>query len=525
MLVVFLHLVADFRGIWQSRFGSLTARLHLLPTLLALVAFLCDAENDCTGQQLARFPGGWPITLDVGLYWFDHNDVPSKAQRGKRNPFYDPMKRTVIFFHGWAGGGDGWTRGCHRVTTRCATSSCTNGNSPMFQAWLEAGWNVGFFYWDQFADEECARDAEQKIWFDRHGDGLWWKSYDPQSRAVAYFNYVDDAMSIADLCVQSFWDHLREHAGPEVRFVGHSIGAQLATRCAAMLHHQRHPAAPRRLALLEPYFTKHHLWLFRCVAGTGSGISTDAGVGDFAALATSDYARHLYDKEGVVTEVYKSSVYTEMSEFGLPNTGLEKFATYVEYEPRWCGGSRALGKIDLGHLQCRHDAAILIYFLGFAQPPPPLKRPHAAASESEPPAASASAACPTPAASCTYGHIKQWVLRQLHLPEQQQTWNQASGVETLSVVDDAYTLAPSLMEDTLAANRFVEAPVVDLDWPAVSSGTPGSLLHTGLWALLACAGLLAILGLVACWRFLGGSESLGSPGAASGADANEDWMR
>ena len=70
---------------------------------------------------------------------------------------------------------------------------------------------MGFFYWDQFSDEaetsvsvsmsswpqECARDAEQKLWtgaprasdvdvfgvsrFDRGGDGIRWKSYDPVS--------------------------------------------------------------------------------------------------------------------------------------------------------------------------------------------------------------------------------------------------------------------------------------------------------------------------------------------------------
>ena len=41
------------------------------------------------------------------------------------------------------------------------------------------------------------------------------------------------------------------------RFVGHSLGAQLAARCASLLHSEEHPAAPQRLALLEPYFSKH----------------------------------------------------------------------------------------------------------------------------------------------------------------------------------------------------------------------------------------------------------------------------
>ncbi len=31
-------------------------------------------------------------------------------------------------------------------------------------AWLDGGWNVGIFYWNQLADEEMPQDTESKIW-------------------------------------------------------------------------------------------------------------------------------------------------------------------------------------------------------------------------------------------------------------------------------------------------------------------------------------------------------------------------
>jgi len=438
------------------------ARRHQL--LVAALACFAHAENLCTQEQFTRFPGGWPAKLDSSLYWFNRDDVPQKAEAGVSTEFYDPSRRTVIFFHGWTGHEGGSTQTCHRQSTRCPDGTCLGEESNMLMMgpWFDAGWNVGIFYWDQFADEECARDAEQKIWFDRKGAGLTWKSYDAETGVSATKNYLGGVMSVADICVESFWTGLASHSGPEVRFVGHSIGSQLAVRCASMLHQQNHPAAPQRLSLLEPYFTKHHLWLFRCMGKTD--ISTDEGVGNFAPLATSDYAKHLYDTKGVITEVYKSSVYTQMSSFGNTNSDLEKFATYVQYEPDWCGGvglsakmDKMLAKVDVRHTSCKHYAAIPMYFLSFSLKPPTLMAPPQ--SETSHPT-SALATCPTPSASCKYGELKQWVERQLNLAGHYQKWKQAAGMDTFSVLDDRFTLTPT--DDP--TNEFVEAAILNPNW-------------------------------------------------------------
>jgi len=186
-------------------------------------------------------------------------------------------------------------------------------------------------------------------------------------------------------------------------------------------------------------------------------ISTDDGVGNFAPLATSDNAKHLYEANHVLTEVYKTSVYTEMSQLGNTNTDLEQFATFVQYEPRWCGGMGPLETMGLRHVGCRHYAAIPLYFLGFSQSPPTLITP--LRPESMDPT-SALATCPTPSASCEYGELQQWIERQLKLAGRNQKWTQASGFETLSVLDDHFELTPR--DDP--ANELVEAAVLQPQW-------------------------------------------------------------
>jgi len=60
--------------------------------------------------------------------------------------------------------------------------------------------------------------------------------------------------------------------------------------------------------LLEPYFSKHsHMYFFGCHAQ----VTTDEGMGDFAAKLTVEYVNSMWQSKKVVTEIYKSSLLTE----------------------------------------------------------------------------------------------------------------------------------------------------------------------------------------------------------------------
>lgn len=446
----------ELRFGWLNHAGCLTLLAQILSHGLA---FDIDGDDEpetyCNSQVLSRYPGGWPRELDFGVYWFGHGDTTQKAVSGSPSQFYDPTQKTVIYFHGWTGDDKGWTSICRRATTRCPADVCHGRTHALLtERWLDDGWNVGFFYWDQFADEDCTRDAEQKIWFDREGDGFRWKSYDVSQNVYAYQTYRGPEGSIADMCAENIMKVMANFEGKQVRFVGHSIGAQLATRCAALLHFRGHPAAPARLSLLEPYFSKHHLWIFRC-----KDISTDSGLGDFTAAATAAYVRSLWDSYKVVTEVYKSSVITENKAFGVPNEALERLGTLVVHRPHWCGASGlgamgkldllggalrgALAKLDVVHLTCHHMAVMPMYFLSYGQQTPLLASSQAVRRA---PPGSALGDCATPSARCTDGQIREWVERQLAV-EGRQKWQQSEGTQTISSSDDMYKLEPSLDDE------------------------------------------------------------------------------
>eukprot|EP00418_Pyrodinium_bahamense_P076490 CAMPEP_0179054808 /NCGR_PEP_ID=MMETSP0796-20121207/22977_1 /TAXON_ID=73915 /ORGANISM="Pyrodinium bahamense, Strain pbaha01" /LENGTH=563 /DNA_ID=CAMNT_0020751443 /DNA_START=103 /DNA_END=1792 /DNA_ORIENTATION=- len=463
-----------------------------------------EPSTYCIPQLLSRYSDGWPRTLDVGIYWFGHGDATQKAVSGGKSLFYDPTKPTVIYFHGWAGSDEGWTKVCKRPTTRCPSAVCHGGHTLLMERWLDDGWNVGFFYWDQFADEDCSRDAEQKIWFDRKGDGLQWKSFDIGLQRTQD-NVYEEAASVAELCEQNIMMAMGQYSGHHVRFVGHSIGAQLATRCAAKLHHRGHPAAPQRLALLEPYFSKHQFGFLRC-----KHISTDSGLGDYTAAATTVIVRSLWDQYKVVTEVYKSSVMTEHKAFGIPNEDLEKLGTLVRYKPHWCGGLGALSSLkmlanlDIMHLNCRHDAVFPLYFLSYGQSAPPVI-PAQLVGQAQP--GSAISTCSTPSAMCTDGEIREWVERQFAV-EGSQEWTQASGTDTISSSDDAFKLEPGLQDEVdpagIANLGVMKTALSDAAIYAETHQTPWWRdLHSGslqLFVVAASAALLGLMGgsLIAC---------------------------
>jgi len=516
----------------------------LRQTLVSALAIqLVFGQGDfCTPENLNRFSGGtWPEELDASLYWFGHDDEAEKATGGA-SKFYDPTKPTMLYFHGWTGAGGGWTKLCKRLTTRCHADICPNGGGQLLvNDWLKAGWNVGFFYWDQFADEACVRTAEQKLWFDRKGDGFTWKSYNVGTGQVAVLNYEAAASqpSVSDMCADEVRRAMGSFSGPEVRFVGHSLGAQLATRCAALLHVENHRASPQRLALLEPYFSKHsNMMFFGC---NGAKITTSDGLDDFAAQSTVEFVKNLWESKNVVTEVYKSSILTEggsgesnsaVSQLkklvqngaaasaedalvgnlasGSQNGDLERAATVVKYEPDWCsgvvGGSMVSSSGDVKHIGCRHCAVMPLYLLGFGRVAPDLQ-PAPSLGIAEP--GSAIRSCETPAASCTNGQVREWIQRQLVL-QRDQSWNQVGGQNTFDGIDDTFTVTPTLEETAqlglTTANSIVLSTALELP-PANQVPLWLQILTSPLFlipAVAVCIG--SIVGTVICVLRSDGSE-------------------
>ncbi len=199
-------------------------------------------------------------TLDYGLYWFDGNNKSVKAVEadGTVNnvprKFYDPSKPTIVHFHGWQPGsatrGDGYDREDFRFvwgSEDVITSS----------SWKSNGWNIAYFYWDQFADESELKDAEAKMWTTNGPRGMRYRLSDG-----SYSTNHSPNNSVGDIAFEQVTAALAGNTSYYVRLSGHSLGNQLATIVADKISDAIYAGDAGvnvmvdRLELLDPFFSQ-----------------------------------------------------------------------------------------------------------------------------------------------------------------------------------------------------------------------------------------------------------------------------
>eukprot|EP00747_Dinoflagellata_sp_TGD_P209769 gnl/TRDRNA2_/TRDRNA2_83142_c1_seq1.p1 gnl/TRDRNA2_/TRDRNA2_83142_c1~~gnl/TRDRNA2_/TRDRNA2_83142_c1_seq1.p1 ORF type:complete len:877 (-),score=169.79 gnl/TRDRNA2_/TRDRNA2_83142_c1_seq1:63-2693(-) len=476
-----MSMCCDDSGIPRHALGRRAAP-YVVRSMVARVLLMCcvspllrqgesiNMKNypGCSEKILDRYPSGWPALLDVGMYFFGPDNLWEKSTSAQVSQFYDPRKPTVIYFHGWM---MGTAKRCYRMTTLCDPDMCPHEHVLIAKDWLAQGWNVGMFYWDQFSDEDCAREAEQKIWFNRDGEHLRWKSYNSTlvggHNTSTYKMYSGGARSVADMCSQSIQESMPGYTGSSMRFLGNSLGAQLAARCSELLYTANAPQKPTRLVLLDPYFTIAHFGVMRCR-------STDFGYDDHMASFqapteggemhtfkftdridhfTSQTLDKLVQKlwgQGLVTEVYKSSAFSEQPLLGDTNPKLggssSEHVTLVNLSPQWCGSILNKG---IESEDCKHKAPLYIYLLQKGTDPPPLIGGLSVLSEV--PGVDAellqgnisNSRCQVPSAACSDDEIRALLEQQSSIQKMghvQTHWEQVAGKGTLDTSDDAYKL-------------------------------------------------------------------------------------
>jgi hypothetical protein len=199
-------------------------------------------------------------TLDYGLYWFDgdNNSVKAVEADGTVNnvplKFYDPSKPTIVHFHGWQPGsatrGDGYDREDFRFawgSEDVITSS----------SWKSKGWNIAYFYWDQFADESELKDAEAKMWTTTGPRGMRYRLSDG-----SYSTNHSPNKSVGQIAFEQVTAALAGNTSYYVRLSGHSLGNQLATIVAGKISDAIYAGdvgvnvMVDRLELLDPFYSK-----------------------------------------------------------------------------------------------------------------------------------------------------------------------------------------------------------------------------------------------------------------------------
>lgn len=305
--------------------------------VLSLLPFAASAQA-IRAQDPANFQ-----QLDVNLYWYGANGANQRAIAGQANPYFNASRPTIIYIHGWQPG----------TTTQLRRESfdrlALNDNADVARAWVDRGWNVGIFYWNQLADEGEVKDAEAKIYtVDR---SLFTNATRWRDSAGTY--RLGPALTVTQQFVNVYRSAMSGYTGSEVRLAGHSLGAQLAITAASALWKQKNagqlPAnqVPARVALLDhAYLNGPHAWI------------NNQWTGEVGRALVRE------NRHEIIYENYRTSGATSNGFIGDANQGLIDMTAFVEVKP-WMYGA-----FDFGN---KHNFAVGYYFDGMGYRAPWVK--------------------------------------------------------------------------------------------------------------------------------------------------------
>jgi len=283
--------------------------------------------------------------LDHGLYWFGLGNTSQKAVPGVSNPYYNGAKPTVIYVHGWQP--DTTTTGKRETFNYKQNDPLYGVDVNLADAWINKGWNVGIYYWNQFADEPEVRNAETKIWTALGPQAMRWRQCDG-----TYTTTGSPALSAGELFYNAIVANLgTSYVGTNLRIVGHSLGSQMALVVSKKLSDAVTAGTlnarlrPTRVALMDPFWSKDG--------------KTYLG-GKWTGEVSRDHVTALKNA-GVIFERYKSSNINDLF-IGDSNQPLTTLIGQTELVPEW---------IPNTNQSQRHVAAPNLYFYSFAYTPPP----------------------------------------------------------------------------------------------------------------------------------------------------------
>lgn len=205
----------------------------------------------------------WSQSYDTGLYWFKDGMTSTKSIGSNITGFYDQTKPTVIYFHGWQK--DTCGNSVCRRENFMFTDPTNNASIDTVKQWKTDGWNVGVFYWNQFADEGEVKDAEAKIWVTNGVTKMRFRLPDG-----TYSEASAPIIPIRDIAYNEITSKMSSYSGTEIRFAGHSLGSQLAIAVAKKMSDANSKLMPERLELLDAFWSKDAKTYLKFTDGTMS---------------------------------------------------------------------------------------------------------------------------------------------------------------------------------------------------------------------------------------------------------------
>lgn len=238
-------------------------------------------------------------------------------------------------------------------------------------------------------------------------------------------------------------------------------------------------------------FTERHFKIFRC-----SSLALGPTVGDYALTAMEQAVRALRIV-GVPTELIKTSVYSENHFVSKVDPTLDALCLQAKYEPEWCDAKHNRFISFRQNWLCKHNAAVVVYFLSARDPPSPLEGSQRT---------DGSQVCLVPSASCTDDELVDLLRSQRDSIESTQRnilWHQSQGRSTVDPEDDTFSMETKSMSNSEAEEAAVgpskQNPVLSSSSPRpVQTLAPSPAQYAGsskpLWqrALSAALGIAGI---------------------------------
>lgn len=243
-----------------------------------LLLLLCTLINACSSVPPTQYRHEKPYTtnqpqtcgsetdsniydrLNYGLYWFGFKNHCQQYIATSNNRYFDPTKKKVLFVvHGWMIGA---TEKRYRLNFDARRLHGPNV-SDMLSNWLP-NWNVGMFYWNQFADEAASSKwkminavgtAEAKIWSTKGPERMRWRD------ATGGYNDSGIDENMVDHFYQQYVQALANYQPNDIRLLGQSLGTQVVIALAAKIDRQIKAGKlaknllPTQVIIIDPAFS------------------------------------------------------------------------------------------------------------------------------------------------------------------------------------------------------------------------------------------------------------------------------
>lgn len=231
-------------------------------SVLTTTAFAYDTTIEEWGSEFFE-----KNTTD--LYWYveKNGTIPTTEYK------VDPSKPTIIYTHGWKPN-ESMVREGLSVKSRTESALSSQGYSEFkydtefYNYYLEKGYNVGIFYWNQLADEGLLDlSVVTKIWTSDNGENMKYVTYSKNGKKNT--TKVDDETNPKESVAMIYGKKIVEALGKDyngtLHLAGHSMGGELTCAVSEYLcllydnGEIGQNLMPDRVTLIDPYIPDNRI--------------------------------------------------------------------------------------------------------------------------------------------------------------------------------------------------------------------------------------------------------------------------